>query len=144
MDDMQRLLIEKQCESLSVRFANYVDLGMAEAVSELFSSDGKFSRAGQSLDGPEQVKAFLSQRPASRVTRHICTNISVDVISANEARGITYFLLFEGTQDPSTDGPLPLKSPAALGEYHDRFVLTDAGWKIRERLAKAIFRTMEG
>ncbi|MEM5517201.1 nuclear transport factor 2 family protein [Henriciella sp. AS95] len=144
MDEMQRALIEKQCERLSIRFANYVDQGRAEDVATLFSDDGSFSRAGQVLDGPDQLRAFLEKRPPERVTRHVCTNIDVNLVSPNEATGVTYFLLFEGSRAADSEGPLPLMSPAALGEYHDTFVLTPQGWRIKERSAQAVFRQVEG
>ncbi|WP_169711697.1 nuclear transport factor 2 family protein [Henriciella litoralis] len=144
MDEMQRALIEKQCEGLSIRFANYVDQGRAEDVANLFSDDGSFSRAGQVLDGPDQLRAFLEKRPSARVTRHICTNIEVNVVGPTEATGVTYFLLFDGSREADSEGPLPLMSPAALGEYHDTFVLTPEGWRIKERSARAVFRKAEG
>lgn len=140
MDEMQRILIEKQCEALSIRFANYVDQGRAEDVANLFSGDGSFSRAGQVLDGPDQLRAFLEKRPSARVTRHVCTNIDVTLVSPTEATGVTYFLLFDGSRENDTEGPLPLMSPATLGEYHDNFVLTPEGWRIKKRRAQAVFR----
>lgn len=144
MDESHRILIEKQCEKLSIRFANNVDRGLSEDVASLFSKDGSFSRAGQVLDGPDQLRAFLEKRPPERVTRHVCTNIEVNVVNASEAAGITYFLLFDGNRPAASDDPLPLMSPATLGEYHDTFVLTPDGWRIRERRAVAVFRQAGG
>lgn len=144
MDEMQRALIESQCEGLSIRFANYVDQGRAEDVANLFSDDGSFSRAGQALEGPDQLREFLAKRPSARVTRHVCTNIDVDLVSPTEATGVTYFLLFDGIREADSEAPLPLMSPATLGEYHDTFVLTQKGWRIKERRARAVFRQSEG
>jgi len=71
--------------------------------------------------GREAILTAFKGRPP-RVTRHICSNIVIDVESATAARGSSAMLLFT-----SADGA-PL-----IGGFEDRFVLTEQGWRFAER-----------
>ncbi|MEM1106399.1 MAG: nuclear transport factor 2 family protein [Pseudomonadota bacterium] len=144
MTEQEAHLIQSACEALSVKFAFHVDHGNAEQVAALFAQDGTFSRAGKIIDGPDAIKGLLSKRPATRVTRHVCTNISIDITNEDAATGNTYFLLFEGEDTDVSGGALPLELPITLGEYQDEFIRTPAGWKISKRTAIGVFRRPEG
>lgn len=136
------IAIEAACARLSIRFAQCVDHGDASGVAAVFTEDGVFSRAGHDVKGAGEIAAFAGRRMGSRVTRHVCTNIIVDVQSQTAASATTYFTLFEGERKDDTE-PLPLQLPITVGEYLDQFALTDAGWRIAARKAIAIFRREE-
>ncbi|MEM6627779.1 MAG: nuclear transport factor 2 family protein [Pseudomonadota bacterium] len=144
MDENSRQLIQNACIELSTKFAFHVDHGDAEAVAALFAQDGVFSREGALLEGAEGVLNALKRRPPTRVTRHVCTNILVDVVDENTATGNTYFLLYEGEDPDQSGAALPLTTPVTVGEYQDQFVRTEQGWKIARRDALGVFRRMEG
>jgi hypothetical protein len=39
--------------------------------------------------------------------------------------------------------PIPVKGFAVLGQYHDKYVRTEEGWKFAERVMKPVFTTAE-
>ncbi len=139
MDDIERLRIEQACQRLSVAFANHVDANRADQLIALFADGGTFERAGTVLAAPDQLRDFLDKRPADRTTRHVCTNILIDVADDGTATGVTYFTLFDH-EGPAQEPPLPMNLPAAIGEYHDRYIRTADGWRIAQRVVRAVFR----
>ena len=67
----------------------------------------------------------------------MCTNVLVDVTSPSQAVGLCYFTLYRAD---GVDGAVaPMTGPAMVGEYRDRFVLTDEGWRIAHRTASVGF-----
>lgn len=137
--ELERLQIEHACQRLSIAFANYVDANRGEELVALFANGGTFERAGTALTAPDQLRDFLAQRPTTRTTRHVCTNILIEVVDDANATGITYFTLFDHNGAPQ-DPPLPMNLPAAMGEYQDRYVRTDDGWRIAQRTVHAVYR----
>lgn len=150
MDLLERIDIERTCARLSTAFAVRVDHGDCKGVAELFAPDGRFARADMALEGPEEIRAFLERRPATRVTRHVCTNVLITVEDASRATGLTYFMLFDGDRDAAGKGgqsaapldmePLEMELPRTVGEYHDIFLKTPDGWRIAQRRSVAVFR----
>lgn len=136
MDEREFAGIEAACRRLSTAFAVYVDHGRAEDVVALFTPDGVFERAGLRLDGAAEIAAFLARRPATRITRHFCSNILIEPVDSTRARGIVYFTLFEGEGET----PATMQLPLTVGEYHDDYVRTANGWRIRHRRSVGIFR----
>jgi len=72
------------------------------------------------------------------VSRHVCNNLVVDSIDERTAMGTVYLTLYnhDGEKERSTS---PLEGPVAVGEYRDRFVLTDQGWRFAERDTRQSF-----
>ncbi len=143
MDEIERAHIEAACQRLSFAFSVLVDRNDAEGVSSLFLPDGSFNRSDMSLDGADQIRAFLKNRSGTRITRHVCANILIDVEDESNASGITYFTLYEGERaGADEDGPLAVRLPLTVGEYHDRYKKTEDGWRIAERRSVAVFRRL--
>jgi hypothetical protein len=83
----------------------------------------------------------LTQRSDRLRSRHVLTNISIDVVDVDHARGITYLTLYRHIGDESLgDDPIELKGPAAVGYYEDEFVRTADGWRIARRVLRFAFR----
>ena len=59
-------------------------------------------------------------------------------VKENFAKGVTYYALY--LYNGSEEMPYPLEGPFVVGEYHEEFVRTDDGWKIRRREAHIVFR----
>lgn len=78
------------------------------------------------IQGREAILAAFAARPPRR-TRHVCSNVVVEVESPTNARGTSAMVLF------TADGP-PL-----AGSFHDRFALTDDGWRFAERRGSLTF-----
>ncbi|MEJ2761487.1 MAG: nuclear transport factor 2 family protein [Gammaproteobacteria bacterium] len=133
MDDNERMLIEWACEKLVRKFAVYSDNNDFTALMEIFTEDAVYTRPmapDTRITGRDAIHKVFLERP-SLVIRHLTVNCLVDVVSAGEARGISY-VMFLASHD--TGGERPAVAPALhVGEYRDTFVRTDEGWKIRER-----------
>ena len=137
MDELQSLLIERACSRLVLLAAEHADQHRAAEFAALFVPEAVLSRPNaEPLRGCEAIHAAYAQRPASRFTRHVVTNIRVEVLSATEARAASLVLLWAGSTD---DEPGPRGRPAqagqVLGEFDDRFTLTPDGWRIASRRA---------
>jgi hypothetical protein len=66
------------------------------------------------------------------------TDIDFSEISEVSAEGISYYTLYLHGGDEKT--PYPLDGPFVIGEYHEKFIKTDDGWRIKNREARIIFR----
>jgi hypothetical protein len=134
MDDLQRLLIERECERLVTRYCHHVDHGEAAKIADLFSEDGVWAAPGVRMGGRQQLLKGFGAREANtaRMSRHVCNNLLLDVIDEDHAEGTVYLTLYrhEGEEERKIS---PLKGPALVGEYRDRFVRTANGWRFAER-----------
>jgi hypothetical protein len=134
MNATKRLQIERECERLVTRYCHYVDHGQAERIAELFTKDGAWRAPGIEMKGHEELRRGFAARQANRgrMSRHVCSNLLVDVIDADTATGVVYLTLYrhDGEEGRRTS---PLEGPEMVGEYRDRFVRTPDGWRIAER-----------
>lgn len=96
---------------------------------------------GQKLEGRDAIEAAIKQRPDELRSRHVITNVFINVVNERTARGICYLTLYRHQGPESLQrGPVQLKGPAAVGHYEDSFVRTDKGWRIRNRTLHLAFR----
>lgn len=126
------------CQRLVAAFAHHVDHRESEKLVQLFTEDGTFERRGEVLRGHEEIRAAQGKRPAGVVVRHVCAPAHIELVDAEHARGVTYFQIFRA--HGSADDVLPLPIAEVLGQFEDEFVLTSAGWRIKARRARGIFR----
>ena len=83
MDDLARLLIERECGRLPLLFARYADNGDHAALANLFTEDCEFARPFQPdhpFYGRDRVQAIFRDRPPILV-RHLVTNVLLEVVS---------------------------------------------------------------
>ncbi len=123
MTDAERAAIEQACARLIARYANLNDAGDWAGVAALYAVDGRMARPTAPDDfivGRDAILAAFRARPA-RTTRHLCSNIVVDVLSFETATAESAMALF--TPD----------APPKLGGFHDRFVREDGVWRFAER-----------
>jgi hypothetical protein len=142
MEESRRMAIERACERLIIAYTHFVDSGEAERVVDLFAPDGVCELPTGRASGHEELRAFFRARAQNRglVTRHICTNAAIDVVDEHSANGRVYLTLYRYQhEDSSPRGPAPLHGPVFVGEYQDRFVLLEGGWRIAHRRAVAGF-----
>jgi hypothetical protein len=130
VDASERRAIEWECARLINLYALLNDEARWDEVAALYASDGVMTRPtapDQPIVGREAILAAFKARPP-RMTRHVCSNIVIDVESATSARGRSAMLLFTSADKP------PL-----VGGFEDRFVLTDDGWRFAERRGTLTF-----
>jgi hypothetical protein len=143
VDDLARLLIERACERLVVDYARFVDFGEASHIADLFTADGVWESGDLRMVGRDAIRAGFARREAvaRRVSRHVCTNVAVDVIGADDARGLSYLINYRHDRRDGEDAaaPAPSGHPKFVGEYHDRFVRTPDGWRFAHRICGLTF-----
>ncbi|GGZ96575.1 nuclear transport factor 2 family protein [Novosphingobium arvoryzae] len=123
MTEDQRRAIEADCARLIALYANLNDEARWEDVAALYTDDGLMTRPtapDAPIVGRAAILAAFQARPP-RKTRHVCSNVVIDVEDHASARGTSAMVLF-------TEGGVPL-----AGSFHDRFVLTADGWRFAER-----------
>jgi hypothetical protein len=135
MEMSKRIAIERECQRLVTVYCHYVDHGVAEKIADLFTDDGQWLSPEIKMIGKEQIKNgfALRQANAARMSRHVCNNLLVDVIDEDNAEGVVYLTLYRhdgeaGRKISPMDG-----QPVLVGEYRDRFVRTDDGWRFSKR-----------
>ncbi|HQS98076.1 MAG: hypothetical protein B7X90_13790 [Novosphingobium sp. 17-62-19] len=126
----ERRAAEADCARLIALYANLNDEARWDDVAALYAEDGVMFRPtapDAGVEGREAILAAFKARPP-RTTRHVCSNVVIDVESDDTARGTSAMLLFTGD-------PAPL-----VGSFQDRFVLTAEGWRFAERRGSLLFK----
>ena len=145
VDEAARDAIERACTRLVLASIRAFDDRDFLAYADLFTPDGVFIRANQPqepLSGRAAILSALASRPPGRITRHLCTNIEVEVIDVSRARGRCYLLLYAADMAAQeTELGRQSEGPQRIGEYHDEFVQTGGGWRIARRVGCLIFHT---
>lgn len=129
MKNKDRRAAEADCARLIALYANLNDEARWDEVAELYAEDGVMVRPtapNAPVAGREAILEAFKARPP-RTTRHVCSNVVIDVESDTTARGTSAMLLFTGEGAP------------LVGSFHDRFILTDDGWRFAERRGSLIF-----
>ena len=122
--------IEWECARLINLYAQLNDAARWEELAALYADDGSMARPtapDAPVIGRDAILAAFQSRPA-RTTRHICSNIVIDVETATAARGSSAMLLFTAAD-----------APPLVGGFQDRFVLTGDGWRFAERRGTLTF-----
>ncbi|MGB6449631.1 MAG: nuclear transport factor 2 family protein [Steroidobacteraceae bacterium] len=145
LDDAAVAAIERACARLVLQSIRVFDEQDWLAYASLFTEDGVFLRANlpdEPLAGREAIRAALAARSATRLTRHLCTNIEIDVLDAEHARGLCYLVLYAGDALQSESAAGRSADPTQrVGEYRDVFVRTSEGWRIDRREGRLILYT---
>jgi len=131
-----RTAIERACARLISEYAYLNDQRRYEELAALFTPDALLFRPSapdHAIAGIEAILAAFRKRPADVMTFHVCTDIIVSVDDAASARGQSRILLLSAKR-PAEDGPSPAAAETPVpGVFHDRFRLTESGWKFAER-----------
>lgn len=134
MDDMQRLLIERACARLVTEYCHFVDHGEAAKIAGQFTEDGVWASPRDMRTGREAIAKSFQKRQdnTGRMSRHVCSNLLIDVIDESNATGVVYLTLFRDDGDPARRAS-PSQLPDVIGEYRDSFVRTAEGWRFKRR-----------
>jgi hypothetical protein len=132
----ERIEIERACERLIYEYSRALDLGDMSAAADCFAENGSMARPmmpDQVVQGRETIRASLLTRPKTLLTKHLATNVMIDVESRDSARGISYLTMISTT--PPADGKPPYLSagPVWWGEFKDRYVRENGVWRFLER-----------
>ncbi|MFG2089672.1 MULTISPECIES: nuclear transport factor 2 family protein [unclassified Spirillospora] len=107
---------------LYARYSFAIDAGDLESFRDCFTADGRMEiTGGPVFAGAEGLAKVIAGRTAES-PRHENSNVLVDLVDDARATGRAYFVL------RGTDG-----RPAGAGDYVDRLVRLDAGWRFASR-----------
>jgi SnoaL-like domain len=132
----ERIEIERACERLIHVYSRALDLGDMSAAADCFAQEGSMARPMMPdavIQGRETIRASLLTRPKTLLTKHLATNVMIDVESRDSASGLSYLTMISTT--PPADGKPPYVSqgPVYFGEFKDKFVRESGEWKFLER-----------
>jgi uncharacterized protein (TIGR02246 family) len=129
MAPLERALAEAEIARLITRYAVLNDEGDFDALAALFMDDGIFVRpsGGDPIVGRANILTSYKARPPRR-TRHIISNILVEVRSPSEAEARSTMLLYAVAPGETRTTQAPL-----LGGSRDRVVCVDGTWLFAER-----------
>ncbi|HEV2041563.1 MAG TPA: nuclear transport factor 2 family protein [Casimicrobiaceae bacterium] len=135
------LRCERACTHLCNDFAWTVDQRDYRAFVDLFTEGGAFERPGQRSVGHAAIRQFLDTRPVDRVTRHIISNIRINMTGPATATGTCSALMYQATHDSASapTQPLPVSAPVVV-DYVDDYALTSGGWKFACRRTSMVFQ----
>jgi hypothetical protein len=142
MDELDRMLVERSCERLIMEYSRLVDFGEAAAVAALFTEDARWEGTDLLLTGRGEIRAWFERREgiARRVSRHVFTNVMIDVVSPTEATGLSYMINYRHDREEGDESlPVVMEVPKWIGEAHDTFRLTDDGWRYSSRRVEPAF-----
>jgi SnoaL-like domain len=132
----ERSEIEQACERLTYVYGRALDLGDMSAAADCFAENGSFARPmnpGLVIQGREAIRAALLTRPKTLLTKHLTTNVMIDVDSRDAARGLSYLTMISTTPPQGAAPPFISSGPIYFGEMQDRFVRENGVWKFLER-----------
>jgi hypothetical protein len=141
MDELGRLLAERECERLTYRYCRFADFGQASRLAEVFTEDGVFDTPDMTLAGREAIARRFQRREALADLRtlHLCTNIDVEVADECSASGWVYLSLFRRWRDTGSTAPVPTTVPSLVAVYEDGYARVDGRWLIARRTQHALF-----
>ena len=131
----ERMEIERACERLVYAYSRALDLGDLSGAADFFAENGSMSRPmtpEQIIQGREAIRAALLTRPKGLLTKHLATNIMIEVESRDAARGISYLTMIATTPGDAKP-PFTSAGPIYFGEFQDRFIRENGVWKFLER-----------
>jgi hypothetical protein len=132
----ERIEIERACERLVYVYSRALDLGDMSAAADCFAENGSMARPmmpDQVIQGRETIRTSLLTRPKTLLTKHLATNVMIDVESRDSASGISYLTMISTTPPADSKPPYVSQGPLWFGEFRDRYVRENGVWKFLER-----------
>ena len=134
--------IESECQRLVHRYYHHVDHYEYEQAVALFTPDVDWIALGVKLDGRDEILQGLYGGLGAGTIRHVLSNIVVDVIDENHAKGRVYGTLYSSPDIRSDqhDGLIAFEGPTQIVDGRDEYTRTDEGWRISKRRGNAVFK----
>ena len=128
--------IEDACTNLVLDYAFYRDRLDAEPYANLFAEDAVLTVLGEVFTGRDAIRKRLVEGRNGPVTRHMMSTVRIFVQDEDNASGVSYVTVYAAAPG---EFPLAVEGFMGLGEYHDKFVRTEDGWKISRRTFVHVF-----
>lgn len=133
---IERVEIERACERLVYTYTRALDRGDMNGAADCFALDGSFARPmtpDNLIRGREAIRTALLSRPKTLLTKHVVSNVMIDVDTRDSAHGLSYLTMIATTPDVGASPPHASSGPLYFGEFLDRFVLEAGVWRFLER-----------
>jgi 3-phenylpropionate/cinnamic acid dioxygenase small subunit len=113
---------EEEIRRTVAQYAHFCDDGRFEEWGELYTDDATFSVLGQTYNGRDAIKGFITKaQPPKQRGKHICFNTVIDT-EGDEAYAVTDYIFIDQE-----------KAIASAGRYHDRLVRDRGRWRFAQR-----------
>ncbi len=122
------------CTALVIDYAHHRDNFNANAFADLFTEDGVLIIGESRWVGRDAIRARIEALDNRTTIRHYMSSIRINPIDVDHATGVSYAVIYSA---PS--GSTEITGPALIGDYIDRYVRTEDGWKIAHRELKTTF-----
>ena len=122
-----------------MEFVRRLDLGDPAEVATLFTEDGawEWPAGGRRVQGRAELARYFGARPADRLSRRLCTNVLVTVLSPDAAAATSYFTTYR--VDGWTGEIQPPPAPTQVGHYEDVFRRVGGVWLLASRTTVLAF-----
>jgi hypothetical protein len=118
----------EEIKALYARYNQGSDFRDADLFLSAFAEDAVMTRGGRDIDGMDALRADREARYQGQTgdvgRRHLNSSFLITA-TENGASSKAYYVLVDVTVRPQTI--------VSSGYYHDEFVRTPAGWKIKHR-----------
>lgn len=121
--------IRQACADVANRFFRCLDRRQYDELADLFAPSGTWVRQGAELRGRDGIVAALAQRPAGLVTRHLASNVWVDIESTETAH-----VHYDVSVYAQTGSNSPRHSQILSGV--DRLICVGGAWRIDRKEAQ--------
>ena len=136
LSPIERIEIERACERVILDYSRALDLGDMNAAADCFAANGSMARPMNPdvvIQGREAIRASLLTRPKALHTKHLATNIMIDVQGPDAATGLSYLTMVSVMLGEDAKPPHVSPGPLWFGECVDSFVLEKGVWKLLDR-----------
>ena len=138
MTELERMLAEHACARLCTQFHILIDAYHYHEVARLFTDDAVWHHRTGQLVGFAAIRDYLAAKATTPITRHLLTNVLIDVDDPRRARGTAYVTMYYGA--PGAGPVAPLSNPMIVVTYEDEFRRTESGWRFASRRPIPTFR----
>jgi len=137
---IEQLLIERACSRLVITYCTAADHHDVDAFLGIFADDARWHQAdGSVFVGHAQIREYFVGRPKSPVRSHICSNILIEVLDTESARGTSMATVLRAGP-AGADGTPGTMKPHAVLEYEDQYERqADGAWKIIVRQPRLVY-----
>lgn len=136
LSNIDRMEIERACERLVYVYSRALDRGDMNAAADCFALEGTFARPmtpDNLIKGREAIRTALMSRPAKLLTKHVASNVTIDVESRERAHGVSYLTMIATTPHDGAKPPHATPGPLYFGEFADQYLLEDGVWRFLDR-----------
>ena len=136
MNPLEQLLLERDLHAVLCRYARLCDERDWSLMSDVFSVDARAEYGGWPLRDRAAILAMLCKHLGGcGPTQHLLGNLQLEVTDGKVNSRISVRAAHRGSAE------LESLYYEAIGEYHDQWVHTAAGWRIAFRQMHLLLET---